>query len=373
MSEFRILDFNFVQDSTVTLTASSEDPEFPATNIANPLRPKVWRSAKTGNFVIDATNDNIDFDEGGGELNATIASGTFTASTLATAIKTALEAAGAETYTITFSLVTGKWTIATGGATLSLLWDTGTNTATSVGASIGFDVSSDDTGSLTYTAAAIAIHTQESVVIDLQTEESIDSFAMVFDPVDGIKFTEDVVLKLQANATLNFTSPSVDVTLSIDQTYSTITHFFTSAQDFRYWRVQIIDPKNSNLQVEFSKIMLSFATQLTQSPEIGFVDKLMDQSRSQQNDYGHQYFDVFPVRRSFTFNYAALTESDLEKLWIIYNRVGTVTPIGISLDPIGTIFDKDRFFMYGRFTKAFKSTNVFFTFFDNNIEILEAM
>ena len=53
--------------------------------------------------------------------------------------------------TCTFDKSTGKFTIATDGALLSLLWNTGANTANKLDA-IGFDTVADDTGALTYTA-----------------------------------------------------------------------------------------------------------------------------------------------------------------------------------------------------------------------------
>lgn len=373
MSDFRIMDANFAFDTAITLSASSEDSNFPVSNLRNPLRTKVWRSNELGNFVIDATNDNIDFDEGGGELNGTIASGTFTASGLESAIKTAMEAVGGNTYTISFSTITGRWTITTSGGTLSLLWSSGANSGTSVGSDIGFDTSSDDTGSTSYVSDFIAIHTEEFIKFDLNTAQDVDSFAMVFDPLDGIKFSSSAVLKLQANATDDFSAPTVDVTLVIDTVYSTITNFFSTTQNFRFWRISIVDPTNTNLNVEVSKVILSEATQLGQVPQNGFSDTLVDQSTSVTNKFGHQYFDEYPSRRAFSFSHAFMSKEDIETLFTIYKTVGRVTPIGIALDSQATVYDKDRFFMYGRFTNSFQANQVFFTFFDQDIEVLEAL
>ncbi len=107
--ECRILDYNYCQQSSVAVTASSANPNFPASNVSRSIRSKVWRSA--GNFVIDATNNKIDFkiSGGGGELTATVASDTYTPTTLAAAIKVAMEVAdGAHTYTVSYSSTTGR-------------------------------------------------------------------------------------------------------------------------------------------------------------------------------------------------------------------------------------------------------------------------
>lgn len=66
-------------------------------------------------------------------------------------------AGGSEVITCVYSDSTGKFTIAASGtATLSLLWKTGTNgsdnTDTHVGTLIGFSDAADDTGALTYTS-----------------------------------------------------------------------------------------------------------------------------------------------------------------------------------------------------------------------------
>jgi len=180
--KMRFLHFNYAFQPNVTISASSEDANFPASNIGEIFRSQIWRSA--GNFVIDATNNKIDFVEilAGPELTATITAATYTPTALAAEIKAQLEAVSVETYTVTFSLVTGKWTIATGGAFLSLLWATGTNTAISIRTAIGY-AATDQTGSATYTGASVAIHTEETLTLDLKTAENIDSFCIFFGSV----------------------------------------------------------------------------------------------------------------------------------------------------------------------------------------------
>lgn len=370
MSEFRILDYNYAFSGASTLTASSEDPSFPASNISHFHRAKQWHSS--GNFVIDSTNNKINFKESGGgaELTATISSGTYTPTTLAAAIVAALEVAGAEEYTVTHSTSTGKWTIATSGAFLSILWSTGTDTATSIGPTIGFAVS-DSTSALTYTGANIAIHTEESVVLDLATSEPINSFAILFDRYLGTGLTTNAVLKLQANASNSWSSPSVDVTLSVDTNWDVVTHFFTSNQTYRYWRIKIVDTANPALYVSLPTVFLSLATQLNQTPQMGFALSRKDLSRSTRTAYGHKYTDTYPTLRSVRFAYANLTEADLQTLELIYERVGSVTPIMLCLDPTAETFDKDRFALYGYLGEDMGSENQFYTYFNTNLALEE--
>jgi len=110
----------------------------------------------TDSTVVISTgvNDKIDFEETvGNELTATIAAGTYTLATLATAIYNALNAAGTSTYTVT--ALGNRLVIESSGTggngIFNLLWATGTNSGTSAALALGFDAA-DDTGSLKYTS-----------------------------------------------------------------------------------------------------------------------------------------------------------------------------------------------------------------------------
>lgn len=65
---------------------------------------------------------------------------------LASALQTAMESVTTETPTVTYSDTTGKYTIKSTGTVLSLLWNTGANTANTIGDKIGFSIAADDTG-----------------------------------------------------------------------------------------------------------------------------------------------------------------------------------------------------------------------------------
>jgi len=107
--------------------------------------------------VILDTNDMIDFKEdAGAELHATLTAGDYimgesgaVASTLCKEVKDQLEAAGAGTYTVTFSQTTKKITIAVAGgaAAVQFLWKTGVsgsdNTDEHAGTLLGFDDTAD--------------------------------------------------------------------------------------------------------------------------------------------------------------------------------------------------------------------------------------
>ena len=66
-------------------------------------------------YPFTSSNNVITFNEGGGDLTATITAGSYSASQLATEIKTRMDAAGSDTYTITVNDNTKKMTIASTG------------------------------------------------------------------------------------------------------------------------------------------------------------------------------------------------------------------------------------------------------------------
>jgi hypothetical protein len=65
---------------------------------------------------------------------------------VASALETAMNAASTETITVTYSDTTGKFTITASGTVLTLKWNTGANTANTIGTKIGFSVAADDSG-----------------------------------------------------------------------------------------------------------------------------------------------------------------------------------------------------------------------------------
>lgn len=99
-------------------------------------------------ILIAATDTKLDFTDDDGTWAATIAAGEYKdPHNLASAIQTAMQTANAgETPTVTYSNSTGKFTIKTTGTLLSLLWNTGTNAANTIGDKIGFSTAADDTG-----------------------------------------------------------------------------------------------------------------------------------------------------------------------------------------------------------------------------------
>jgi hypothetical protein len=162
------------------------------------------------------------------------------------------------TCVVTYSDSTNKFTISRTG-TLSLLWNSGTNKSRSVAGTIGFDDTADDTGSSSYTADDIAIHTEEWIVNDLGSAQNIQAYLF-----KKHNLTSGATAKIQGHTADSWGSPSVDVTLGI--TADITVYFWSSAQNYRYWRHYIQDPQNSEGYVEFGRMFMGGYF----SPEVNF-------------------------------------------------------------------------------------------------------
>ena len=101
---------------------------------------------------VDTTNNKIDFKEGGTLFAATVASGTYTLSTIGAALKTALEAAGDGTYTITVNSY--QEATVTSDVGFGFLPETGVNHETSILQILGFK---KDSTSITTSQKGIVI------------------------------------------------------------------------------------------------------------------------------------------------------------------------------------------------------------------------
>jgi len=122
------------------LTIRPGDDESPVSVLSLTDRNLDWQfNDWNGDF--DATNNKIDFQEGSSQLTATITPGTYTLSALATEIKTQMDSAGSNTYTV--SLSDDRLTISTTVA-FSLLPYTGDNSSASPLPMLGYFEEDED-------------------------------------------------------------------------------------------------------------------------------------------------------------------------------------------------------------------------------------
>jgi len=99
------------------------------------------------------TNDDLDWTEDGSTKTVALIADDYTPTDLAAHVQTQMRSVGDVDTVVTYSAGTRKITIANSTlTTLTFLWNSGTNNLSNCGNALGFDVSADDTGALTYAA-----------------------------------------------------------------------------------------------------------------------------------------------------------------------------------------------------------------------------
>jgi hypothetical protein len=127
--------------------------EFPANDLAAITFDFEGNGSYMNPITITAATKYIDFDYGSTDFLATLTVKTYkTPHDLAREIATKMSDGGAATISCSYSNLTGKFTISKASGTLNLLWNTGSNTANSAAAKLGFSTAADSTGALTYTS-----------------------------------------------------------------------------------------------------------------------------------------------------------------------------------------------------------------------------
>lgn len=106
-------------------------------------------------FEITSDNQFLNFDEGGGELSASLEIGAYSMDEMRTVIKTAMDAAGGDTYTVAINRTTRVFTISSTGS-FSLLLGTGTQVGASPFSLLGFTSGSDTASASSHSSTSAA-------------------------------------------------------------------------------------------------------------------------------------------------------------------------------------------------------------------------
>lgn len=194
------------------------------------------------------------------------------------------------------------------------------------------------------------------VVFDLKTTEGIDSVVLLWEK-ENYRLSDSATIKVQANATNVWTSPALDQTLTFNDTYERASHFFSSVQSYRYWRITIDDSSNVYGYVSLGVVILGKGESI-EEPDRGFNFNLNDTSTVTKTDFGHKYTDEYPILASLKIDFNYLDFESTEAFVALYNQVGTRSTLYITLDSAGTVFGRDTFALYGKFTDSLNLTHI---------------
>lgn len=346
-------DPNFV----VEVVASSEAVGFPKENvIGSTRRTKVWRSA--GYFLIEAGKNTITFEETASTpLVATIPADEYDSfNSLATAIKNALDLAGASTYTVSQDLGTLKFLIESdlsgGGGIFNILWTSSADMA----AILGYDSSSDDTGTDSYLADSLKISTGEFFQFDFGMGLNPDAVVVSWRQDEVNSLNETAKIRVLGNATNNFVTSiyeseasKTDYGFLIKKENPTDEGIATQA--LRFWRIIFDDTDNTNGFIEIGSFFIGdwidFRRGSVQFP----LESSWDESTIKSTtDGGQVFFNQRYLTRTFSCEFFALTQTEKERFDDFYEDVRTGKPFYFLLDPNQVVGSSvERHLIYCRF------------------------
>ncbi|MBW2638381.1 MAG: hypothetical protein JRC86_12885, partial [Deltaproteobacteria bacterium] len=248
-TKVRIIYKNRWRDGEI-IDYSSQAPQTPVEDSQEDTLTMFWRTrhgtnSGCGLFVVDDDCKYINFDEGGAELTATLTKADYNGQTLATEIKSQLDAAGALTYTVTYSESTCKFTIAASG-NFTLRWNAGTHKAADISDLCGFDDAADDTGTDSYEADNVRIHYPKAYAdLDLSTAYEVDFIAIL-----NHNISDSATIKLIGADDDAFTTNKTED--EITHNANNIYFFLSASRTKRYFRLSIEDPTNSAGYIQVS-------------------------------------------------------------------------------------------------------------------------
>lgn len=185
-------------------------------------------------ITISEDNCKMDFDEGGGELTATLEYGTYTPEEIADEVAAQLNATGSFTYTCTFDRSNRKLTI-TSSSSVEMLFLSGSNAAESAYETLGFSTAADVTNT-TFTAASV-LGSQYLPQFILQSYVPVENFieqqnATVNETVTGrqelITFGDTYMTRFNITMCTDISQPSDGPIISNASGVAAVT-------DFLYW------------------------------------------------------------------------------------------------------------------------------------------
>jgi hypothetical protein len=141
----------------------------------------------------------------------------------------------------------------------------------------------------------------QTVTFDLTVATAITYFVLM-----DHNLTSAAVVHLQGHSSDVWTDPDVDETITIG---TVLTHNFSAAETYRYWRLTIDDPTNANDYIQFSTVYLGGYIQM---PYMGKDQSLKKISTSsvQDSNSGQTSGDKGYFYKSGTINFKYLSNTE---------------------------------------------------------------
>ena len=263
-------DNDAIMQSTTVLDSSPTVDTFPIGFLQDQLRQK---PARFGLYTVDENNDRIDVTRGGGGPGTYVVQlihGTYdTPAAYIAMVQAAFETADAPpTWTFDYNAAgADKFRIRdAGGATFSLLWQSGANAHRSAGIDLGFDVAADDTGTNSYTADLVSYQSRKFIIASNQAGSNIAATAAwILEHTATQTGAASVrsVVTIQGNATNDWSAPSfsedfdeLSTVNALDDPNVPCIQYFATGQTLAFFRLVIDDVQHDISYTEVGRFGL---------------------------------------------------------------------------------------------------------------------
>jgi len=312
---------------------TSEQSAFPLENaFSRNRRSKVWRS--NGYFQVKTGENDIVFRESVGvDLTATVAVGEYnTTASFMTAVKNALDAAGASTYTVTqtsslrFQIASD---LAGGGGLFELRFASSTEMADL----LGFDDVNRSTMSPQISDYLRINYPRERIIFDFGIDTLPESFYLIGPRNQALKISPSAIIKLEASPTDIWDSPPFSASVAYNDE---VLHLYdidlTATQAYRFWSISIED-QNQNGYVEVGAFFLGTEFITTRGGvNYPLNSTLNDRTTSVRSEGGQSFSSIREKTQTFSLEWNALTKVDVEVFEQMWADYGLAYPFFIAID-----------------------------------------
>lgn len=336
-----------------TIQASSVLSGYPAANLVDPIRSKLWKAE--GVFEISAQNNKVYING----TTYTVAAGSYNLASLITAFNTATSK------TLSRNPL-GRFVITSGvSCTLNL-----SNQTDAIWDVLGYLTTADIVGT-SFTADEKRYSTGEWLKVDMGLPQ-LPNFAALIPEANAVFKCSLSNIRLQGNNLDIWDTPPVDEAFEVSDQGAFIAP--NDVQPCRFWRILIDDKINPNIQAAVAYVGTSVIPENT-NVAVGFSRNRIDQSVALYSEAGALYVDRRPKVMSLTsLGVQFLQDDDLEAMEQLFYDLGLEKPFFICIDPSKAVSSSlAKMTHYVAVTSPLQLQHVLRGYYNLSVEIREVL
>lgn len=210
----------------------------------------------------------------------------------------------------------------------------------------------------------------DNIVIDFGSAESCDHFAIVDNWQNGFGVT---AVTIEANGTDSWGAPAFSTTCTLDTTFGVGIKAFSSAQNYRYWRIVFTSTLG---YCEVANMFLGAASTITTNG-VGYNWQYTnrDLAKKSTNRYGQLFVDDIGTQKELNnLQFQVMDKDEIDTIYAVYDVNRTVKPffVYMDLETDSLINNDDRFNGFYYFKNNPTFTNISSGYYNTTLNLKEA-